>query len=93
MNRWLSGGRRALYLVVSYTRAHGHVIRPGLTLVAAVRLVEQLGHGAVFRSEGLSPYSRPVYPKLPRTPGGAAAVTSAADDRGGVRFRPQRSVA
>lgn len=82
----------ALYLVVSYTRAHGHVIRPGLTLVAAYHLIEQLGHGAVFRSEGLSPYSRPVYPKLPRTPD-RGAVTPATGDRSGVRFLPQRSVA
>ena len=55
-----------LYVVVSYTRAHGRVIRPGLSLVAAYRLVERLGRGAVFRSEGMSAYSRPVYPTLPR---------------------------
>ena len=69
------------------------MIRPGLTLVAAYHLVEQLGHGAVFRSEGLSPYSRPVYPKLPRTPDRRGAETPATGDRAGVRFRPQRSVA
>lgn len=56
----------ALYVVVSYTLAYGRVIRPGLSLVDAVQLVEHLGHGAVFRSEGMSAYSRPVYPVLPR---------------------------
>ncbi len=77
-----------MYVVVSYTRSHGHVIRPGLSLVAAYRLLENLGHGAIFRSEGMSAYSRPVYPRLPRrTPAGtvARAVT--------FRSQPQRSIA
>ena len=65
-----------MYLVVSYTRAHGHVIRPGLTLVEAYHLVGRLGHGAVFRSEGMSAYSRPVYPVLPGRPGAARADAS-----------------
>ncbi len=53
-----------MYLVVSYTRFHGHVIRPGLTLVEAYRLLHDLGHGAIFRSAGISQYSRPVYPRV-----------------------------
>jgi hypothetical protein len=62
----MSTGRSAhLYVVVSYTRVHGRVIRPGLSLVEAYRLVERLGHGAVFRTEGMSAYSRPVYPVVP----------------------------
>ena len=76
----MSAGRSdVLYLVVSYTRAHGRVIRPGLSLVEAYRLIGRLGHGAVFRSEGMSAYSRPVYPVLPRT--SAAATTSAVASR------------
>ena len=57
-----------MYVVVSYTRLHGRVIRPGLSLVDAYRLVEYLGHGAVFRTEGMSAYSRPVYPVVPARP-------------------------
>ena len=55
-----------MYVVVSYTRAHGHVIRPGLSLVQAYHLIARLGHGAIFRAEGMSVYARPVYPRLPR---------------------------
>ena len=73
-----------MYVVVSYTRVHGHVIRPGLSLVAAYHLIERLGHGAIFRSEGMSPYSRPVYPLLPQR--GSARSPA-------VSFRPQRSSA
>jgi hypothetical protein len=85
-----------LYVVVSYTRAHGRVIRPGLSLVEACRLVEHLGHGAVFRSEGMSAYSRPVYPVVPRgragnphvrTAADAAAVAATAVPRGGSARR------
>ena len=52
-----------MYLVVSCTRQHGKVIRPGLSLVQAYRLLGRLGHGAIFRETGLGKYSRPVYPK------------------------------
>lgn len=65
-----------MYLVVSYTRSHGRVISDGLSLVDAYRLVNRLGHGAVFRSEGLSPYARPVYPLARR--GGTSRRTAAA---------------
>ena len=63
-----------MYVVVSYTRAHGRVIRPGLSLVDAYRLVARLGHGAVFRTDGLSAYSRPVYPVVPHRPVRTAAA-------------------
>jgi len=53
-----------LYVVVSYTRTNGHVIRPGLSLVQAYHLLSRLGHGAIFRAEGMSVYARPIYPKL-----------------------------
>ena len=51
-----------MYLVVSFTRQHGRVVRPGLSLVQAYRLLGRLGHGAIFRETGLTKYSRPVYP-------------------------------
>jgi hypothetical protein len=54
-----------VYVLVSYTREHGHVIRPGMSLVQAYRLLTSLGRGAIFRAEGMSVYARPVYPKLP----------------------------
>jgi hypothetical protein len=52
-----------VYVVVSYTAESGHVVRPGLSLVQAYRLVGQLGRGAIFRSQGMSVYARPVYPR------------------------------
>jgi hypothetical protein len=57
----------AVYVVVSYTAEQGHVIRPGLSLVQAYRLVGQLGRGAIFRSQDMSVYARPVYPRIPET--------------------------
>jgi hypothetical protein len=62
-----------VYVVVSYTVEGGHVIRPGLSLVQAYRLLKQLGRGAIFRSQGMSVYARPVYPRVPER---GAAVTS-----------------
>ena len=71
-----------VYVVVSYTAESGHVVRPGLSLVQAYRLVSQLGRGAIFRSQGMSVYARPVYPRTteavgsipaPKVPGRAAA--------------------
>ena len=59
------GGCATVYVVVSYTAESGHVVRPGLSLVQAYRLVGQLGRGAVFRSQDMSVYARPVYPRLP----------------------------
>jgi hypothetical protein len=56
-------GTVAMYLVISCTRQHGKVIRPGLSLVQAYRLLGRLGHGAIFRETGLGKYSRPVYPR------------------------------
>jgi hypothetical protein len=53
-----------VYVVVSYTAESGHVVRPGLSLVQAYRLVGQLGRGAVFRSQDMSVYARPVYPRI-----------------------------
>jgi hypothetical protein len=53
-----------MYVVVSYTAEDGHVVRPGLSLVQAYRLVGQLGRGAIFRSQGMSVYARPVYPRV-----------------------------
>jgi len=55
--------RFPMYLVVSVTRQHGKVVRPGLSLVQAYQLVGRLGHGAIFRETGLTKYSRPVYPR------------------------------
>jgi hypothetical protein len=52
-----------MYVVVSCTRLHGRVIRPGLSLVQAYRLVGRLGRGAIFRESGLGKYARPVYPR------------------------------
>jgi hypothetical protein len=52
-----------MYLLVSCTRQHGKVIRPGLSLVEAYRMLGRLGHGAIFRETGLCKYSRPVYPR------------------------------
>lgn len=52
-----------MYLVISCTRQHGKVVRPGLSLVQAYRLLGRLGHGAIFRESGLSKYARPVYPR------------------------------
>ena len=52
-----------MYLVVSFTRQHGRVVRPGLSLVQAYRLLGRLGHGAIFRETGLTKYSRPVFPR------------------------------
>ena len=66
-----------MYVVVSYTRAFGHVIRPGLSLVAAYRLIEHLGRGAIFRSDGMSAYARPIYPVLPQRGAGAPASAGA----------------
>ncbi len=63
-----------MYLVVSYTRTHGHVIRPGLSLVQAYHLLARLGHGAIFRAEGMSVYARPVYPFLPGSRGSRRTV-------------------
>jgi hypothetical protein len=54
-----------VYVVVSYSRASGHVIRPGLSLVQAYHLVGRLGHGAIYRVQGMSVYARPVYPRTP----------------------------
>ena len=56
-----------VYVLVSYTQEHGHVIRPGMSLVQAYRLLTTIGRGAIFRAEGMSVYARPVYPKLPTT--------------------------
>ena len=53
-----------MYLLVSFTRADGPVIRHGLTLVEAYRLLGRLGRGAIFRATGLTQYSRPVYPRM-----------------------------
>jgi hypothetical protein len=53
----------AMYVVVSCTRQHGRVVRPGLSLVQAYRLLGRLGHGAIFRESGLGKYARPVYPR------------------------------
>ena len=76
-----------MYVLVSYTRANGHVIRPGLSLVQAYRLLGQLGRGAIFRAEGMSVYARPVYPFLPRPkPGGPRKVGGP-----GTGFQPPRS--
>ena len=55
-----------MYVLVSYTRDGGHVIRPGLSLVQAYHLLGRLGRGAIFRAEGMSVYARPVYPFVPR---------------------------
>ena len=52
-----------MYLVVSVTRQHGMVVRPGLSLVQAYRLLGHLGRGAIFRETGLTKYSRPVFPR------------------------------
>ena len=65
-----------VYVVVSYTAESGHVVRPGLSLVQAYRLVGQLGRGAIFRSQGMSVYARPVYPKLPDAPAAPAQSKS-----------------
>jgi hypothetical protein len=51
-----------VYVLVSYTRANGHVIRPGLSLVQAYHLLTRLGHGAIYRAHGMSVYARPIYP-------------------------------
>ena len=67
-----------MYVVVSYTRAFGHVIRPGLSLVAAYRLIEHLGRGAIFRSDGMSAYSRPIYPVVPQPGAGAESAPESA---------------
>ena len=53
-----------MYLVVSYTRSQGKIVRPNLSLVEAYRLIQHLGRGAIFRSDGMNKYSRPVYPVL-----------------------------
>lgn len=53
-----------VYVVVSYSADTGHVVRPGLSLVQAYRLVGQLGRGAIFRSQDMSVYARPVYPRI-----------------------------
>ena len=73
-----------MYVVVSYTRAFGRVIRTGLSLVAAYRLIEQLGRGAIFRSEGMSTYSRPIYPVLPHAQAGAASAPAVGGSRAGA---------
>lgn len=52
-----------MYVVVSFTRVHGKVVRPGLSLVQAYKLLGRLGHGAIFRNENMSRYARPVYPR------------------------------
>ena len=52
-----------MYRVVSFTRTHRAVVRPGLSLVEAYLLVGRLGRGAIFRENGLGQYSRPVYPR------------------------------
>ena len=52
-----------MYLVVSYSRKEGKVVRPGLTLVQAYRLLGTLGRGAIFRERGFGKYARPVYPR------------------------------
>lgn len=52
-----------MYLVVSYSQRHGKVVRPGLSLVQAYRLLGTLGHGAIFRERGFDKYARPVYPR------------------------------
>ena len=52
-----------MYLLVSVTSRHGKVVRPGLSLVEAYRLLGRLGRGAIFRERGLGKYSRPVYPR------------------------------
>lgn len=81
-----------MYVVVSYTRVHGQVIRPGLSLVQAYQLLEHLGHGAIFRAEGMSAYSRPVYPWLrpARQPGTDDGVIEREQK---VSFQPQGRVA
>jgi hypothetical protein len=81
-----------LYVVVSYTRAHGHVIRPGLSLVQAYHLIARLGHGAIFRAEGMSIYARPIYPVLPRTPE-PARINRASGRAANVIVRTQGRVA
>lgn len=53
-----------MYQVVSHTSHHGTVVRPGLSLVEAYRLLGRLGRGAIFRETGLGKYSRPVYPRV-----------------------------
>ena len=52
-----------MYLLVSYSRQDGRVVRPGLTLVQAYRLLGALGRGAIFRERGFCRYARPVYPR------------------------------
>jgi len=52
-----------MYLVVSFSRKHGKVVRAGLSLVEAYRLLGTLGHGAIFRERGFGKYARPVYPR------------------------------
>ena len=52
-----------MYLLVSVTPRHGKVIRPGLSLVQAYRLLGRFGRGAIFRERGVTTYSRPVYPR------------------------------
>jgi hypothetical protein len=52
-----------MYLLVSYSQRHGRVVRPGLSLVQAYRLLGALGRGAIFRERGLGKYSLPVYPR------------------------------
>lgn len=55
-----------MYLVVSYARSCGPIVRDGLTLGEAYRLIQSLGRGAIFRSAGATKYARPVYPVAAR---------------------------
>ena len=52
-----------MYLIVSYSQRHGRVVRAGLSLVQAYRMVGTLGRGAIFRERGFGKYARPVYPR------------------------------
>lgn len=50
-----------MYTVVSWCR-DGKVIRSGVTLCEAYRLIRTLGRGAIFRSPTPGKYARPIYP-------------------------------
>jgi hypothetical protein len=82
-----------LYVVVSYTRSSGHVIRPGLSLVQAYHLLRRLGRGAIFRAEGMSVYARPVYPFVPRPSPRPAGSRKIGGPGMGIQPRSQGRVA
>jgi hypothetical protein len=53
---------KVMYTLVSFT-PRGSVVRNGLSLCHAYKLLRAIGRGAIFRSDQPDPRAAPIYPR------------------------------